>query len=129
MLVMVLGRLIEVRPVQLLNAEDPMLVTELGIVIDVRLVQLYNALSAMLVMVLGRLMDVRPVQLENAEDPIPVTEYEKPAVVVTLLGIVISPAGTPPLLATSTVVGLVTKYLMPLMVNSLPKSFHTNAAV
>ena len=39
----------------------------------------------------------------------------------------ISPVYSPLLAATSTVVGLVTKYLMPLMVNSLPKSFHTNA--
>jgi hypothetical protein len=38
MVVMLLGRLIEVRP-ELWNAEDPMLVTELGIVSDVRPVQ------------------------------------------------------------------------------------------
>jgi hypothetical protein len=105
MVVMLLGRLIEVRPLQLENAEDPMLV-----------------------MVLGRLMDVRPVQPENAEDPIPVTEYEKLAVVVTLLGMVIAPVYSPLLVATSAVVALVTKYLMPLLVNSLAKSFHPVAA-
>ena len=82
----------------------------------------------MLVMVLGRFIVVRPVQYENALSPMRVTEYVKPATVVTLLGMLTEPVGIPLLFATSAVVELVTVYLMPLLVNSLPKSFHTLVA-
>ena len=82
----------------------------------------------MLVMVLGRFTDVRPVQYENALSPMRFTEYVKPATVVTLLGMLTEPVGIPLLFATSAVVELVTVYLMPFLVNSLPKSFHTLVA-
>jgi hypothetical protein len=65
---------IEVRPLQLQNAELPMLVTELGIVIEVRLKQLENASPLTLVTELGIDNEpVSPVQLKKALYPIEVT--------------------------------------------------------
>ena len=67
------GMVMAVRPVQPLNAPDPMLVTRLGIVMLVRPVQPLNALDPILVTFVGMVMLVRPLQSLNALDPMLVT--------------------------------------------------------
>ena len=62
MLVTPSGIWMEVRLVQLENAQSPMLVTPSGMVMEVRLAQLENAPLPMLVTPSGILMDVRLVQ-------------------------------------------------------------------
>ena len=60
MLVTELGRVMEVRAKQFLNASYPMLVTELGMVMEVREEQPSNASSPMLVTELGMMVDWPP---------------------------------------------------------------------
>ena len=72
--VMVLGRSMEVSPLQSRNAQEPIEVTELGIVTSVRLVQPENAELPIVMTELGRSMEVSPLQFSNAYPPMEVTE-------------------------------------------------------
>ena len=84
MLVTVLGRVMEVREEQLLNAPTPMLVTELGMMVDwhpairvletVSIIALQFSRESYTVLPLSTTMEVREVQRLNALCPMLVTE-------------------------------------------------------
>ena len=63
--------MISVKPLQLSNAEEPMLVTLSGIVIPVKPEQALNAEEPMLVTLSGMLILVKPEQASNAPPPMP----------------------------------------------------------
>ena len=65
--------IMEIKPLQPLKAELPILVTPLPMVTDVRPLQPLKALKPMLVTLLGMVTDVRPLQFQKASSPMLIT--------------------------------------------------------